>query len=69
MKSLIFKPPIIYCVMWSDTHCVIDGQEPDFLHSVHGSRKGAIAEMRRQRKLVGRGGSTSYTLVKREILP
>lgn len=57
MKCLDVKPQIVWCVFWSDTHCVVDGLEPDFLHSIHGSRKGDVAEMRSQR------------MAKHEILP
>lgn len=63
-----------YAVMWSDSHCIIDGEYPLFLHSVHETRKGAMEEIKRRRTILrtmssGQRPSMKYYLHKRTLLP
>ncbi len=51
----------VYCLMWNDDWCVIDGSCPNFLQSIHRTKRGALKERARLNKLRHRNSSNKFT--------
>jgi hypothetical protein len=68
---------VVWCVLWSSAHVVVEDCNPEFGHSIHRTRRGAEAEMRRMRRLARLPGNrdssgrvtSSYRVTKHGLLP
>lgn len=62
----------VWCLMAQDDWHILNGQSVKFLLSVHATRKGALKERERLKRLDvkrGRRYKIAYTLEMREVLP
>lgn len=66
------KQSIAYLVVWSDTHCIVDGSSPLFPQSIHQTNNGAKAEAKRLRSILRKSKgniTTRYAVRKWPLLP
>lgn len=67
---------VLYRLDWCDDWVVLEGTNPEFLHSLHWTKKGALMEMRRMKALARlprnrRSGKVTmhYRITQMTVLP
>jgi hypothetical protein len=72
----IARPLFVWTIYWCDDNVVVEDHNPEFLYSIHATRKSAAAQVLKMKKLASFGFrnssgkvTTHYRIVRQEVLP